>query len=345
MKKILLLFQICILVHISFTQELIVNDSLKFVKGIYRNFEEFKFNSPFIELEYETSIKKRGYGIFRLSGPKVFYRIDIDYETAKSIGKVFGFCDGESVYINENSPQLSSMVNFVKLESFGRYCYYEDVQRIISTSVSMAGGYGGGYTFSQFNYLKLTYRAVDISDGKIVKLTPAKLREIMSDDNELLDEFKKCSPKYHHMKEFLIKYNNKHKYNTKITSAEKDIIRGKDSKKILFKLYSDTSYSDYYYRIIDMLKSQSEYSNVKLEQKKYKNGNIKSEGIIVVLSGKNNSRSNSVLKVGTWQFYYNTGQIKELIDYDMNQNEIGKPKLYNKKGTLLDDRCIDDNYY
>jgi hypothetical protein len=36
----------------------------------------------------------------------------ISKKTGKSIGNVFGFCDGKNVYINDDSPRLSPSTEF-----------------------------------------------------------------------------------------------------------------------------------------------------------------------------------------------------------------------------------------
>ncbi|WP_346858432.1 hypothetical protein [uncultured Draconibacterium sp.] len=115
-------------------QSLIVNDTT-YKPGIYKNFEEFKFNNPSIDFSYQISTKTRNYGFFNYGngfpqnvtkGKVSYYRISINRKTANSIGSVYGFSDGKNVYINPNNPVLGPKTEFTKIEYFGDYCYFKD---------------------------------------------------------------------------------------------------------------------------------------------------------------------------------------------------------------------------
>lgn len=118
--KVKILYTLIVL-FITFTvkSQKILNelDSLK--KGIYANFEEFQLNKPSVAMDYEILTLKQPNGA-------LFYSVNIDNKTAFKIGKVFGFCDGENVYIKISSHIMFSSKNvFSKIKNFNAYCLFE----------------------------------------------------------------------------------------------------------------------------------------------------------------------------------------------------------------------------
>jgi hypothetical protein len=166
--------------------------------GIYRNFEEFRYNNPSVEFNYQVSKKMRKYGDLRSSGRIPYYRLNIARETGKSIGKVFGFCDGTNVFINENNPDLGPKTEFVQIENLGRFCYFEDRK---STTIFI------GTVPSTLYYIDR--KIIDANTGEIVGLNKKTLQEIIADDDDLLEEFKNDPNKGKKLKEYLIKYLEK----------------------------------------------------------------------------------------------------------------------------------------
>lgn len=166
--------------------------------GIYRNFVEFKHNNPSLEFNYHVSKKMRGYEEFLSSGKIPYYRLNIDKKMGKTIGKVFGFCDGNNVFINENNPRLGPRTEFVQVENLGQYCYFEDRK---STTVFIG-------TVPTTNYY-LDRKILDTDTGEIIGLNKKTLQEIIANDRDLLAEFKNDPKKGKKLKEYLIKYLEK----------------------------------------------------------------------------------------------------------------------------------------
>lgn len=126
MKRILFIITLITVTYVTKSQNLIINDAA-YKAGIYRTFEEFKYNNPSIDFNYEVTTKNRGNGSLNAAGQVTYYRIMINKKLGKSIGEVFGFCDGKNVYINESLPRLGPKTGFSKIEYFGKYCYFEDI--------------------------------------------------------------------------------------------------------------------------------------------------------------------------------------------------------------------------
>lgn len=97
------------------------NSSSNLKRGIYRTFEEFKNNNPSIELTHKiVQIQKNTGGIIEKQ-KTTFYHLHIDKDAAKKIGKVYGFSDGENMYINELNPKLKPKVLFMRVAFIGNY--------------------------------------------------------------------------------------------------------------------------------------------------------------------------------------------------------------------------------
>ncbi|MDY8136602.1 hypothetical protein [Aquimarina sp. 2201CG5-10] len=137
-------------------------------KGIYKNFEEFKNNSPSIELDYNVlKTEKKTAGIFAKEMTD-FYYLDINKKSAKEIGRVFGFSDGKNIYINEFNPKLRSDVLFMKIGFIGNYCIFEYK------------------SFNEPNSLLYKNKVIDMKTGKIKAVSRQVLEEISSNSKETL---------------------------------------------------------------------------------------------------------------------------------------------------------------
>lgn len=200
MKRVILLSLLLITHYYGYGQDLI-SDKTKLKAGIYRSFEEFKYNNPSIEFDYPIRTKERGYGFLNSAGSVVFYKIDMKRKETRTIGEVFGFCDGRNVYINEYNPDLQRNTEFAKVEFYGEYCYFEGV----SYSV-MYGGPGAAPTTTSNREEKI----ISINTGKVTILSKSKIRQILARDPELLAEFNKEKKKRKKLKKYLIKFLEKH---------------------------------------------------------------------------------------------------------------------------------------
>lgn len=202
MKKILFVMILITTTTVIKSQKLIINDTV-LKAGIYRTFEEFKYNNPSVELNHKVTTTKRGYGFMNAAGKVTYYRIEVYRKDAKLIGNVFGFCDGENVYINEHSPKIEPSVGFSKIEYFGKYCYYEGV---IYSTVTTEWSNSAVNPSKTVSYGSLAEKIIDIYSGEVITLNDKKLREIIADDPELLKEFNKDSNKKKSLKDYIIRY-------------------------------------------------------------------------------------------------------------------------------------------
>ncbi|MDQ3291885.1 MAG: hypothetical protein M3Q05_11415 [Bacteroidota bacterium] len=182
-------------------QVFIVDKKVELKPGFYRNFEEFKTNTPSIPFDnYPLTNVSKGYGFLNIAGEVIYYRIKMDKSLAKTIGHVYGFCDGNNIYLNTDDHVFKPSSDFVKLDYLGRYCYFED------------GGFKTVYSGNGMpsNSTYLDKKALDINSGKIFSLNKKSLKEIMANDSELLEQFVNESSKNKMLKTYLISYSDKH---------------------------------------------------------------------------------------------------------------------------------------
>lgn len=152
--------------------------------GFYRSLKEVLADSSFQSIR--TPIKP----IFRNHGV-VYHRIRLPKEERKKIGNVFGFSDGQFVYINPRTPKPRRLTDFYHAERIGPYLYFKEEVQIRPSSKAITW---------------LAERLVDIETGKTFTLTRSRLREIISDDAELLELFNAEKGKSGKLKLYLLEY-------------------------------------------------------------------------------------------------------------------------------------------
>lgn len=120
-------------------------------------------------------------------------------------------------------------------------------------------------------------------------------------------------------------------------NPKKDIIN--KLKNNLYKIDTIGSYEKYYYRIIK-LSAHPDIETIEILSENYSNGNLKSIG----LKAKHNlqshtddiySGSNYNNEIGTWRYFFENGQLKKVVDYDLNKNKDGRYIEYDNSGNIL----------
>lgn len=183
MKKILLACLIGI-AYIAVGQDLISNSGIALKAGFYKNYEELKSNSPSIPFDYPIGMKKACLDEEEVCVYR--YRIRIERQKAAEIGEVFGFSDGENVYIRTgNKGVLTPHDRYSKMDRVGKYGLY-------STKLNASKG-------KKAYPADLTTFVVDLTSGETKQLIESQVQKIIADNAELLAEFintkrKKRSP-------------------------------------------------------------------------------------------------------------------------------------------------------
>jgi len=182
MKKISALLFICLLSQAVFSQKLIVDDTLNMKKGIYKTFDEFKENAPSIPLEYE---------IIKVND--LAYQLKIDQEKTNFFGGIWGFCDGNKVYINidfdmSGRNRFRPHSYFGVLQNIGIYCYFPFPQvAYTNLSAMIINGSKPLPYVVDFNNGKLLCLNCDMNAGF---LKQSHLKKILSREPGLWDTYK-----------------------------------------------------------------------------------------------------------------------------------------------------------
>jgi hypothetical protein len=320
MKNQLLIFVSILFYSSAFSQALITDADVTWKKGIYRNFEEFKFNNPSLELTYTVLENKESYGFFGTGGDCIYYTFTIEKDESKSIGSIYGFCDGRLIYINTNELEKLHKAKFTLLQNVGLYSYYDHIiENYSGGAMSPGGQFNGGGTSKS-----LETTIIDINNGNKITLNNRSLKNILKDDNALYTEYMNLEEKNIYMYKYLILYSSKH-HSDRIINREKELIQN-DANNYLLISENDTINDIYYNRIIRRFKYNSAFNSVNLEECFYRNKNKKMEGIVA--RNKFNPMGFDYdyppNRIGLWRFYYKTGKLKQELVYDIMGNQIFK---------------------
>ena len=196
MKK-LVLFILFLVFTKAFAQYPIISD-LEKKAGIYRDFNEFKNNNPSIKLDYPVMSEQINFS--EVSSLKV-YALDISKKQSREIGNVFGFCDGQSIFIGASAGDLHKFA-FYKVEYLLKYAVFDAAQ---DNTQFVVGGANGALQMGNSYQTKKTLICI-FESGEILTLTKNRLKEFLSDKPELLEKFKKQDNKNDYLKKYLIDY-------------------------------------------------------------------------------------------------------------------------------------------
>ena len=211
-------FYISVLILLTLIQKGIGQDTLiietsNYKPGIYRSFNEFKYNSPSIPFTYSIKENLRRYGKLNMGGKHIEYLLEIDQKEADSIfmkyDKIWGFSNGKDIFVCPayySEERIMQHTGFQKITYFGLFCYFEEV------SVEFYSGAQTGYE----NVLK--GKTIYLNTGEMFTLTKTVLKKILADDIPLSKEFRTISKeskyeqaKYQRIqnKQIIIKYNER----------------------------------------------------------------------------------------------------------------------------------------
>lgn len=303
-------------------QGYIIHDSTTLKKGIYKNFEELKFNRPSIDLKYQ--IKRKGLLPID-SSEYMFYRLAIDRDESEKTGEIIGFCDGKNIFLrsspkNNRYPNLNEtisiklMSSFVKLDYLGRYCYNQDIYQVLNESEGIEV-------------------ATDLTNGNQFFLTKEIMEDLIRSDTVLLKEFKESKrTKY---KDYILRYSEKHKEDLLLYDS------------LIKKLEKDLYYISEIQSVEDYMKTLKEYENekffkeIEIWEEYYPNGHLKFIGAKAFHSF--GLRKDYKYKIGTWISFYKSGQIKQIQDYNLVEKRNGRYQTFKENGDIKTDKRFNED--
>jgi hypothetical protein len=134
---------------------------------LFRNINDLLDNRPSDEIS--TFVNEREQ-IFNTT----YYQLEVSKKNGREIGRVFSFSDETGFYINPRRPKLHKRANFFEADTIGDFIHFIEV-----ASVTTAGN----------SYSYRAEQLQDIRSGKVKSLTRSLLRELIADDQQLLEMF------------------------------------------------------------------------------------------------------------------------------------------------------------
>jgi hypothetical protein len=174
-------------------------DTNQLMKGIYKDFDEFKYNKP--SITHDFHIKER---IFANTTniTHTSYSLVSTYN-GSNMETIWGMCDGESIYAKSDEKTfITSERWFEKIHFLGRYSIYEKL--IIGTKEGTEGG-----VYIQPNKVRGMF--ISLKTGRTFELDYNRVLDVLEKDTMMLNDFKK-DRKNNRKLEFYIKlFAEKHK--------------------------------------------------------------------------------------------------------------------------------------
>jgi hypothetical protein len=202
---LLLLLQFVLINNVfsySINKDSIVNDIVKtksYRNGVYMSFEEFRKNSPSIHTFYIKYLKSEG--------QLELYSDSLKKEEIK--GQIWGFCFGDSVYINtyyvpaEGGKKKNMYSPF---NSIDRYCIFYYNYYYYGT-----GGYMNGGFMRSNKQLSSILMGLNINNGKTFEINKESIKAILVTDQELLKEYEELKPKDRNDLKYLMEFNKRNR--------------------------------------------------------------------------------------------------------------------------------------
>jgi hypothetical protein len=134
---------------------------------LYRNINDLLANRPSDEISTFVNERDQGLNI-------TYYQLEVSKKKGREIGRVFSFSDEAGFYINPRKPKLHKRTNFFEADTIGGFIHF-----IKMASVNNA----------ENNYSYREEQLLDIRSGKLKSLTSRLLRELIADDQQLLEMF------------------------------------------------------------------------------------------------------------------------------------------------------------
>jgi len=134
---------------------------------LYRNINDLLANRPSDEISTFVNERDQGLNI-------TYYQLEVSKKKGREIGRVFSFSDETGFYINPRKPKLHKRTNFFEADTIGDFIHFIEM-----ASVTTAGT----------NYSYRAEQLLDIRSGKVKSLSRRLLRELIADDQQLLEMF------------------------------------------------------------------------------------------------------------------------------------------------------------
>ncbi|MDF9795729.1 hypothetical protein OKW21_000992 [Catalinimonas alkaloidigena] len=170
--------------------------------GAYSSFYSFIENRPIPGIS--VSIVEADNSRDRLFVPFTLLRFEAPFkikrkEYAKS--RLWGFYDGNNLYISSKNYTLSTIVRFSKILHLGRYAYFRGTEEISNKTNWAIGGLIGTIPIG-------SYFVLDMSNGDVFPLTIETLKIILRDNPDLYQKLEKDPNGANNLLKYIEKFNS-----------------------------------------------------------------------------------------------------------------------------------------
>jgi hypothetical protein len=163
-----------------------LQNTSKYKQGIYKSFEELKYNNPSISLDGRIITRTAETGSKKVN----IYKLERNKSLVQKYGKFYGFSDGKNMYVK----RTSGIGEFIRIDNYGKYGYFEDIAYLTTGAVTVP---------------YLTLNLIDMNTGEIIRIERKDLRELLTDEPGLLEAYNQESQKEKNLKKYLILYLEK----------------------------------------------------------------------------------------------------------------------------------------
>ena len=183
-----------------------------FEVGIYASFEEFKNNTPSVKLNYKASADSDPKRVLiYLQRNQVWYYDQSKNDYFRHTGDCWGYCDGKKFLIKHNTKffPLKTMPLYSTFATDRKKTFSTETERVKTDKPNVVM-LGGTLRIRSYEDLKATAcetYALDMTSGEKIKLTDRKLSGIISNDAELLQDFKQNSYRKFLYEQYITEYN------------------------------------------------------------------------------------------------------------------------------------------
>ena len=184
-------------------------DTLK--KGVYKNFNEFKYNKPSRQTPPMT-VKTRHHNT--LSNSIISYKVQYNKDSVKfNEGEFWGYCDGKNIYINRN-PDIKpeGKIWCEKIIKLDRLCFYNEFKTEGKKRGRGYMGPGGGTYMGGDSGADIASKFLDISNGGKIELEKSSFANFLyGNDRELYNAFEKEKKNKEMLFLYMEKFCEKHR--------------------------------------------------------------------------------------------------------------------------------------
>ena len=207
MKTRIIYFYLICLSGTIFSQQGIAGNSVVLKKGIYMNIDQFKTNNPTYTGKFKVKKHMEPYGLIGLKHDTL-YCLKMKKKRARMLGPVYGFSDGQHVYINYKKELLNKKTVFCELDYVGRYCcmHWVVIQQI-NNPMKM---FQVPIVSDIHQKPVLAEVIMDINTGDTYWLNNSKVEEIIRADEELYNKYLNDASRDKNLKRYIIEYSEKH---------------------------------------------------------------------------------------------------------------------------------------